>query len=188
VGEAAHVAEHLAAGVPDVRLPALPRLYEELLSGALPLDASERARLRRFAPRFGALVDELAEAGVPATVQHDDLHHFNLYAGRGRSRVLDWGDATIGHPFFSLVVTFRFLEERSGLVPGDPWSGRLRDAYLEPFGPGLRDVFALAYRVGGFARAFGYPRVRRMMAPGELVDFDADFRTVLLRALAEAGV
>ncbi len=188
VGEVAHAAEHRAAGVTDVRLSVLPSLYEELLRGTLPLDASEVGRLRGFAPRFGELVGELAEAGVPPTVQHDDLHHGNLYAGSEGTRVLDWGDATISHPFFSLVVTFRFLEERTGLQPGDPWFGRLRDAYLEPFGSRLVDVFALAYKVGGFARAFGYPRVRQMTSPVELADFDTDFRTVLLRALAAADV
>jgi hypothetical protein len=181
LGETAHVAEHLQSGVPDVRVATLRRRYEELLSSPLPLDASELDRLRDYEPQFGALADELAAAGVSPTVQHDDLHHGNLYP---RGRVLDWGDASVGHPFFSLVVTFRFLEERTGLTPGDPWFGRLRDAYLEPFGPGLADVFALAYLVGGFARAFAYPRVRRMVAPAGLPEFDADFRTVLLRALA----
>lgn len=44
-------------------------------------------------------------------------------------RLLDWGDASVSHPFASLVVTFRFLEERNQLSPGDPWFARLRDAY-----------------------------------------------------------
>ena len=61
-----------------------------------------------------------------------------------RLRVLDWGDSSISHPFASLVVTFRFLEEFNKLPPGDPWFPRLRDAYLEPWGHGLTDAFALA--------------------------------------------
>ena len=47
----------------------------------------------------------------------------NLYVRNERNerpRVLDWGDASISHPFASLVVTFRFLEEVTGLPPGDP--------------------------------------------------------------------
>jgi aminoglycoside phosphotransferase (APT) family kinase protein len=81
----------------------------------------------------------------PETVQHDDLHRANVYTEGGKLRVLDWGDSSISHPFVSLVVTFRFLEEVTKLPPGDPWFARLRDAYLEPWGRGLEGVFALAW-------------------------------------------
>jgi len=66
----------------------------------------------------------------------------------------------IAHPFASLVVTFRFLEERNQLAPGDPWFARLRDAYLEPWGGGLAGVFALAIRVGTLAHTFAWARQR----------------------------
>jgi aminoglycoside phosphotransferase (APT) family kinase protein len=134
---------------------------------------------------LGELCDELAGYGVPATIQHDDLHHANLYLGGGRLRVLDWGDASIAHPFASLVVTFRFLEERTRLAPGDPWFTRLRDAYLEPWGRDLGDAFALAVRVGSFARAIAYIRQRAALRPEERPLFDTDFSTVLGRAVAQ---
>jgi hypothetical protein len=116
-GEVARVRDHLAHGVPDLRLVGLPARYEELLRLDLPLERDEVNRLRDFAPRFIELCDELAY-DVPETIQHDDLHHANLYVHGGRMRVLDWGDASISHPFASLVVTFRFLEERTNLTPG----------------------------------------------------------------------
>jgi phosphotransferase family enzyme len=119
-GEAEYAWQHLASGVPDLRLATLPARYEELLQLDLPLEPEEIRQLQRFAPRFVGLCDELAIHGLPETIQHDDLHHANLYAQDRHLRVLDWGDASIGHPFASLVVTFRFLEERTGLSPGDP--------------------------------------------------------------------
>jgi hypothetical protein len=61
-------------------------------------------------------------------------------------RLLDWGVASISHPFMSLVVTFRFLEETNKLAPNDSWFARLRDAYLEPWGRGLEDAFTLRLR------------------------------------------
>jgi aminoglycoside phosphotransferase (APT) family kinase protein len=122
---------------------------------------------------------------VPETIQHDDLHHANLYVRGGRVRVLDWGDASVSHPFASLVVTFRFLEERTRLPPGDPWFARLRDAYLEPWGRDLGDAFALAVRVGSFARAIAYLRQRAALPPEERALFDTDFSTVLRRAAAQ---
>jgi hypothetical protein len=99
-------------------------------------------------------------------------------------RVLDWGDASISHPFASLVVTFRFLEERAQLAPGDAWFARLRDAYLEPWGPGLHDAFALALRAGAFARTIAYMRHRAALAPAERARFDVDFASVLRHAVA----
>jgi hypothetical protein len=183
-GEAAHARDHLAHGVPDLRLATLPARYEELVQLDLPLERDEICRLRDFAPRFAELCDELAAYDVPETIQHDDLHHANLYAQGSRVRVLDWGDASISHPFASLVVTFRFLEERTKLAPCDPWFTRLRDAYLEPWGRGLGDAFALAVRVGTFARPIAYMRQRVALPQEERPLFDTDFSIVLRRAIA----
>jgi hypothetical protein len=185
-GEAAHAGDHLAHGVPDLRLGTLPDRYEELTRLDLPLEAGEIRLLRNFAPRFTEMCSELAAYEIAETIQHDDLHHANLYKHGGRFRVLDWGDASISHPFASLVVTFRFLQERTKLQPGDQWFTRLRDAYLEPWGPHLGGAFGLAIRVGGFARAIAYIRPRAALPLTELTDFDSDFAVVLRRALAQA--
>ena len=184
-GEAAHAHNHLAHGVPDLRLATLPARFNELLELDLPIEREEVLRLRDFAPRFTELCDELAAYGVPETIQHDDLHQANLLVDGDCLRVLDWGDASISHPFASLVVTFRFLEERARLAPGDPWFARLRDAYLEPWGRGLADAFGLAVGVGTFARAIAYIRQRAALAPKERTVFDTDFSTVLRRAVAQ---
>jgi hypothetical protein len=184
-GEAAHAQHHLAHGVPDLRLATLPARYQELLRLELPLEPEEIHQLRDFAPRLAELCEELAAYGVAETIQHDDLHHANLYTHGSRLRILDWGDASIAHPFASLVVTFRFLEERTKLAPGDPWFARLRDAYLEPWGRDLRDAFALAVRVGSVARAIAYLRQRAALPPERRPAFDTDFTIVLRRALAQ---
>src|SRR5438105_35995 len=125
-GEIAHTHDHLAHHVPDLRVATLPARYEDLLQHDLPLESDEIDRLRRFAPRFAELCGELAAHDIPETVQHDDLHMANVYAQGERLRLLDWGDSSISHPFASLVVTFRFLEEVTKLLPADPWFARLR--------------------------------------------------------------
>jgi hypothetical protein len=187
-GEAAHVLDHLGDGVPDLRIETLPERLEDLLRLELPLDGVEVARLRAFGSRFGEFCRELDAGGVPSTIQHDDLHHKNLYERKGRLRVLDWGDSSISHPFASLVVTFRFLEEITKLPPTDPWFERLRDAYLEPWGSGLAQTFDLALRVGTFAHAFAWARQRDHLPQEARVRFDAYFSIVLRRALACAHV
>jgi hypothetical protein len=184
-GEAAHAREHLAHHVPDLRVATLPARYEDLLRQDLPLEHEEVDRLRRFAPRFEELCDELAALDIPDTVQHDDLHMANVYARGGRLRLLDWGDASVSHPFASLVVTFRFLEERNKLPPADPWFARLRDAYLEPWGRGLAAAFALAIRVGTFAHTFAWTRQRDALPERARPEFDRFFPVVLRRAVAQ---
>jgi hypothetical protein len=183
--EAAHAHDHLAHGVPDLRVATLPARYEDFLQHDLPLGRDEIRRLREFAPRFAELCDELAAHDLPATVQHDDLHMGNLYLEGERLRLLDWGDASISHPFASLVVTFRFLEEITKLSPGHPWFARLRDAYLEPWGRGLVAAFALAIRIGTFAHSIAWARQRAHLPKEARVEFDRGFSVVLRRALAQ---
>jgi hypothetical protein len=185
LGEAPSAGDHRAHGVPDLRVVTLPTRYQELLRRNLPLEHEEVRRLRDFARRFAELCAELDGLGVPATLQHDDLHDVNVYATGKRLRVLDWGDTSISHPFASLVVTFRFVALRHDLQPDDPWFARLRDAYLEPWGTGLAETFALAVRVGAFAHTFGWARHRDHLPDAERPTFDRPFSVVLRRALAQ---
>jgi hypothetical protein len=185
-GEVAYTPEHLDHEVPDRRPKALPAMYEDLLRSSLPIEAAELDRLRRFAPRFGVLCDELAAGHPIASIQHDDLHMRSLFVDGPALRVLDWGDACVADPFETLVVTFRWLEQLNGLAPEDPWFGRLRDAYLEPWGGGLRATFDLAMRVGLFAQAIGWQRQRSRMPPAYRETFDPHFAELLRRILDRA--
>ena len=182
-GETAFALDHLGHGVPDLRMAALPAGYERLLASELPLANGEVKRLSDYAPRFAELCAALAKLGIQESIQHDDLHIRNLYSDGGRLRVVDWGDSSIAHPFFSLLVTFRFLEEFNHLAPGDPWFRRLRDAYLEPWGSGLLETFEIAMRVGGFAHAIAWTRRRQALPPDARPDFDGAFAIILGQAL-----
>jgi len=185
-GEAAFAQDHVDHGVTDLRLAELPRRYGDLVvQRELPIDANELSRLRGFADQLGELCRELADAGIPETVQHDDLHHNNIHVRDSRWHLLDWGDASIAHPFMSLVVPYKFLD-RDGLPPSDPWFARMRDAYLEPWGRGLADTFELAIRIGWFAHAIGWDRQRRTLPADWRARIDDDFATILRCAVAIA--
>jgi hypothetical protein len=181
--ETAQVAEHLEHGVPDLRVERLPELYDALLRADLPLDASEHAALQAFAPRFAALCRELEAARIDPSVQHDDLHMNNVYVKGDALRVLDWGDASIAHPFFSLFEVFRFLGEVNQLPPGDPWFARVRDAYLEPWGRDRRALFDVAHMVGGFAHAIAWLHQRNNLPDADRPAFDEGFSAILRLAL-----
>jgi Phosphotransferase enzyme family len=183
-GETVHAHEHLAHGVPDLRVAKVPERYDDLMRHDLPLEPEEIFRLRAFAARLAELCDELAAHGVPETVQHDDLHLANVYERGGRLRLLDWGDTSIAHPFASLVVPFRFLEEINRLPPTDRWFERLREAYLEPWGRGFGDTLSLGLRVGTFAHCCAWARQRDYLPEEARSWFDPHFSIVLRRALA----
>jgi hypothetical protein len=186
-GEAEHASDHLAHGVPDLKVETLPARYANLLEHDLPLEPSEVQLLHRFARRFAELCAELAAAHIPDTIQHDDLHMANVFVQDQQIRVIDWGDASISHPFASLVVTFSFLEQTNQLSPADQWFARLRDAYLEPWGTGLAGAFAIAMRVGAVAHAIAWERQRAALPEDARPDFNMRFRGVLQRAVAQTS-
>jgi hypothetical protein len=186
-GEIAHALDHLGHGVPDLRMVELQAAYGRLLATELPLARDDVKRLRDYAARFTQLCAALAEVGIRESVQHDDLHMANLYSDKGRLRIVDWGDSSIAHPFFSVLETFRFLEEVNHLAPDDPWFRRLRDAYLEPWGRGLNETFEIAIRVGWFAHAIAWTRQRDALPIEARPNFDSAFEIVLRHALAQTG-
>jgi hypothetical protein len=157
-GEAAHAEEHVVAGVPDRRLATLPAWYELLV------EEVRDEQLRAFAPRFAELCADLASRRIPETIQHDDLHQYNVYIRDGETRILDWGDSCVSHPYFSLVATLRHVPDQG-----------ITRTFLEAWG-GDEKTLALALRVGRIAHAFKHH------APG-----DDDFARVVALAVAQTS-
>jgi hypothetical protein len=184
IGEAAHTAEHLAHGVPDLRLEGLRDQLDALLAGDPPIEPGEVRLMRAFAPRFAELCAELAGLQPIASVQHDDLHGRSVLDDGEGLRVMDWGDASIGQPLFSLVRLDLSLTETVGGATRDRWFPRLRDAYLEPWGSGLGPAFDLAHRLGLVAHTFTWQRHRSAMLGSVPDSFELEFGRVLRRALA----
>jgi hypothetical protein len=161
----------LELGVPDERLAVLPTHLEEVLADRDillvdredGLDEAQRDRLIESVPEVERLCAELADAGIPETVQHDDLHDGNVFVRDGEYLTFDWGDSCVSHPFHTLAVTLRAAAWRFDLPPGDSRLERMRDAYLEPFGSygsraELLEAFATAYRLGTIGRALSWYR------------------------------
>lgn len=153
--------ELVAHGAPDLRLARLPAAYERLLDEVVGLPPGQAQRLREAVPRVEALCEELAAHGLQETIQHDDLSDGQVYLRDGRYVVLDWGDACVSHPFFSMAVTLEgVIAWGVDDVQGSVDAGPFRDAYLEPFarqGAGtleeLADACGTAMRLGWVCRA-----------------------------------
>jgi hypothetical protein len=193
------VPRFLDLGVPDHRLPTIPEAVAALLEAdeflMLDLDegltSTQRDELRARLPAVAAMCEELESAGIPDSLQHDDLNDGNVYVDGDRCRVVDWGDACVSHPFHTLTVMLRATAFQRRLTPGGPELLRLRDAYLGPFGAYASDaelahLADLAYRTGTLARALAW---QRSVAPRAPADRGEDLEAVPygLRKFLEMG-
>ena len=144
----------LAAGTPDMRLGRLGQGFDALLEHVSDLDP----RLAASGPAVDELVERLAAFDIPETIQHDDLHDAQVFVKDGRNLVMDWGDACVSHPFFTLAVTLEGviswgLDDEEDAEDTRPY----RDAYLSPyrarFDGDLDEAVDLALRLGWVCRA-----------------------------------
>ena len=145
---APHAEEMLALGVHDMRPAIMPARFHEALAAA-----GHPAAVAALEPTVDEWCEQLAASPLPASLDHNDLHPWNILAG---PRYYDWGDAVVAHPFAAMLVPLGYLQH----VHGDAVLARARDAYLEGFGaPGeLGDTLELACRVAKIARALTWAR------------------------------
>lgn len=135
---APHADALIALGVPSRKLIDLPARYREIVAQENlfrigtedELSAADYQRLRDLAPVFEQKCAQLAEYGIPETIQHGDLHDGNIFYNAPRYAFYDWGDCSISHPFFSMRVSFVSIENRYQLPEGAPDFDRLRHTYL----------------------------------------------------------
>ena len=100
----------LELGVPDWRLPHLPKLYrqlmneEELLIGD-GLSQEELKQLKRLEGKLQNFCEQLASFKVPDTFGHADFHDKNILVNpnNNQTTLIDLGEVVITHPFFSFV-------------------------------------------------------------------------------------
>ena len=121
-------------GVPDMRLAVLPHKLKTFLDELGGRLGDEGARLRERLPWVRAACEELASYGVPETIQHDDFHDAQVFVRDGDYLLMDWSEACVAHPFFTLSVTLEGviawgLDDEEHSEPLDPY----RSAYAEPF-------------------------------------------------------
>ena len=123
----------IAAGVPDRRLPALVEGLRRVLgndrlvrpAAAVALADDELERAHALLPRIERAVDELGALALPDSLQHDDLHPWNVCVRDGTYCFIDWGDACISQPLLSLAVPLAHIAQGDAEAAGD--------AYLDPW-------------------------------------------------------
>ncbi|MDX1993613.1 MAG: phosphotransferase [bacterium] len=160
----------LTLGLPDRRLEKLPDLFEQLIAdtGALRVGHEDGIsedvldRLQAFRPQVEALCQQVAEVGIPASIEHDDFHASNVAVRGDEYRIFDWGESCMAHPFYSLLIVLRgakFLHQAD-----DAALNHLRDVYLEAwtaYAPleRLRELIMLTNQLAALGRALSWQQV-----------------------------
>ena len=156
--------ELLALGVPDLRPATLPQWLESLLDDDVLRATIGEGRckaLHAFAPELRERCAQLDAFGIAASLDHNDLHPGNVFGSGESGMLFDWGDASVGHPFSTLLVVRRTARAYFGAADLD----RLCRAYLEPWledGHQPADVeraAGLAMRIAPISRATTWRRV-----------------------------
>jgi Phosphotransferase enzyme family len=143
----------LAMGVPDMRLATLPDRYARLMD-----TLQAEARFRAAHARVVELCEELATYGIAETLQHDDLHDGQVFVRDGTHLVMDWGDACISHPFFTLSVTLEGgiawgVDDVENSADTEPYLQAYLAPYSERYDGDLVAASRLATRLGWACRA-----------------------------------
>ncbi len=165
------------AGVPYRRLDILAKAYVDILNDPEAivisneedaLTAGQYERLVRAATHIEEMIAELDSFGIPAALEHGDLHDGNIFSSR---KIYDWGDAAITHPFFTFLLPLRFMTHKLGIGEYDahPDLIQLKDAYFRPWAElapydKILEAWKLAYHLSKFQRTIGWYQVVKTTA------------------------
>ena len=113
--------ELLALGVVDMRPAAMPDRFDQALqafsaAAERPNDGAAQAigRVAAMAKIVVSWCERLAASPVPASLDHNDLHPWNILVAdsTGQTRYYDWGDSVVAHPFAAMLVPLGFVQRR----------------------------------------------------------------------------
>jgi hypothetical protein len=96
------------------------------------LGRREIAQMANLAPTLLALCEELASRELPDSVEHGDLNPGNVLSTLSGPVYLDWSDASLSHPFFSMAP---LMAEAAAVLPAASHElrRRMRNSYLAPW-------------------------------------------------------
>lgn len=174
---APHAKRLIALGAADRRAATLSRQYERLLEESARLRVglndglkpAQHRKLQALVPQVREWCDAIASS-VPDSIQHDDLHDGQVFVRDGRYRILDWGDACVSNPLYSLTIVLRSAAYTLRVKESAPEIQRLVDIYLEPFTTiatrrHLRETYAIASRLACLCRALTWAEVLARLPP-----------------------
>jgi hypothetical protein len=157
----------------------------------LAADVADRLRARLPAVRRWA--EQVAELGLPLTLNHNDLHENNVFDVDGRLLFFDFGDALVTDPLAILLVPLNILGEKLRAGPGDPRLWRVVDAALEVWSDlvpsaQLRAALPAALQLGRLGRVESWVRCQPSLSDEQLAEWGPVAAAWLGTLLAEPPV
>lgn len=176
-------------------LPYVQQRLDEL--GALPardpraFEAGAAERLEASLPSLAAAVQDVSSLGLPITLNHNDLHTFNVFEVDGRMRFFDFGDAMLTEPLGALRVPLGGLAQHLECPMDDPRLLRAVEPALEVWSDlvplaELRAALPSALRLGRLARCESWLRCYASMTDDELGEY-GDAASYWLASVADDG-
>jgi hypothetical protein len=149
--------ELVALGLPVRSLTDLARHVEAMADDSRlieRLSPDVRERWLATAPRLAESCRRMDEIGPGPSLVHGDLHPWNVAVGKGTTRVFDWTDAAVSHPFVDLA-TYVLRTEDTAV------RRQLMDAYVTAWSAVhpeelLKEAAALALAVGALYQVRTY--------------------------------
>jgi Phosphotransferase enzyme family len=189
VSWAGRVDELLLARLADYRAVSLPARLGALIDRLEirgGLSGIELATLDALLVDLPSRLEALAACGLPETLVRGDFHPGNWRYGADGLKLLDWGDAGVGHPLFDLVGTF--LEQ----VP-EAMCGRVREACLNAWqaacpGADTARALELIEPIAALRAALVYQGFLDGIEPSERPYHEADVPACLRQAVRSASV
>ncbi len=135
----------LDIGVPDWRLDKLPNLYKNMIKqkdllAADGLSAIEINKLDELLPKIANLCKKGYAYSIKQTIVQPDFSDNNILIDNISQNItiIDLGEITISHPFFSLLNCFRQIKKHYALTETDELYVRIKQAcfkhYMNFFG------------------------------------------------------
>ena len=124
----------------------------------VPPPALGRKDLLLVADSLRSAVDAMEVVGIPEALGHLDLNPGNIIVSQNRCAFLDWAEACVAHPFFSLEYLLEHF--RRAIGPPPPVEKELVASYAREWGAVLPEASVVstltrAPLLAAFAYAFG---------------------------------
>lgn len=139
------------------------------------LDPGTLHRLEALLPTIDRWSDEVADLGLPITLNHNDLHENNVLAGE-RLRFFDFGDAVLTEPLGSILVPINACSYAFDAGPDDARLRRIAAAALEVWtdlapARALWRALPASLQLGRIAKVESWRRCVATMTEDELQEY-----------------
>jgi hypothetical protein len=165
---------------PSDALPYVQQRLDELAS--LPagdprsFEPGRAEALAAALPAIAVAVDQVAGLGLPLTLNHNDLHPFNVFDVDGHMRFFDFGDAVLSEPLAALMVPLGWIARHLDTTADDERVLGVAEPALEVWSDlapmaELRAALPAALRLARLARCESWLRCYPAMTDTELTEF-----------------